>query len=88
MLPCPRRDPSDKPRFDGLYAKFAAREKTRLYPFFLDGVFGNPALIHSDGEPPNAAGSDHIAARMTPMVERELGALGRPRFRGRPPGRR
>jgi hypothetical protein len=31
----------------------------------------------SDGKHPNAAGSDYIAARMAPLVERELDAVDR-----------
>ncbi len=77
MVSLPKRDPTYKPRFDAVYPTLAAREKVPLYPFFLDGVFGNPARMQSDGEHPNAAGSDYIAARMAPLVEREMDAIDR-----------
>lgn len=77
MVSLPKRDPTYKPRFDAVYPTLAAREKVSLYPFFLDGVFGNPGRMQSDGEHPNAAGSDYIAARMAPLVEREMNAIDR-----------
>jgi acyl-CoA thioesterase I len=77
MVSLPKRDPTYKPRFDAVYPTLAARERVALYPFFLDGVFGDPRYMQSDGEHPNAAGSDLIAAKMAPMVDRELRALDR-----------
>ncbi|MGJ0392891.1 MAG: GDSL-type esterase/lipase family protein [Methylocystis sp.] len=66
--------------FDGVYPTLAARERVPLYPFFLEGVYGNRNLMQSDNEHPNAVGADYIAARMTPWVERELQALDRRRY--------
>lgn len=77
MLSLPKRHTGYQRRFDAIYPTLAARERVALYPFFLAGAFGNPAFMQSDGEHPNAAGSDLIAARMTPLVERELRALDR-----------
>jgi acyl-CoA thioesterase-1 len=77
MVSLPKRDPTYKPRFDAIYPTLAAREKVALYPFFLEGAFGDPRLMQSDGRHPNEAGSDYIAARMAPVVERELRALDR-----------
>lgn len=82
MLSYPRRsDPSYKLRFDWIYPTLAARQKVALYPFFLDGVYGNPCLIQSDQEHPNVLGADYIAARMKPLVERELGSAARQPYR-------
>jgi acyl-CoA thioesterase I len=39
------------------------------YPYILDGVAGNRALIQLDGEHPNAAGVNVIVTRMLPRVE-------------------
>ena len=75
MVSLPKRDPSYKPRFDAVYPTLAAREKVPLYPFFLDGAFGHPGMMLSDGKHPSAAGSDYIAARLAPIVDRELRAL-------------
>jgi acyl-CoA thioesterase-1 len=77
MVSLPKRDPTYKPRFDAVYPTLAAREKVPLYPFFLDGAFGNPRMMLDDGAHPNAAGSDYIAGRLAPMVERELNAIDR-----------
>lgn len=77
MVSLPKRDPTYKRRFDAIYPTLASREKVALYPFFLDGAFGNPAYMLSDGEHPNEAGADLIATRMAPLVERELRALDR-----------
>ena len=77
MVSLPKRDPTYKKRFDAVYPTLAAREKVPLYPFFLDGAFGNPRMMLEDGEHPNAAGSDYIAGRLAPLVEREMNAIDR-----------
>ncbi len=78
MLSYPRRDPTYKPRFDAVYPALAANDRVPLYPFFLDGVFGNPWLIQRDGKHPNPFGAAFMAARMAPMVERTLRSLDNP----------
>ncbi len=40
-----------------------------LYPFFLEGVAGDPKLNQSDGLHPTAAGVAVIVARILPSVE-------------------
>ena len=40
-----------------------------LYPFFLEGVAGDPALNQPDGIHPNPAGVGIIVERILPMVE-------------------
>lgn len=82
MVSLPKRDPSYKKRFDAVFPTLAAREKVPLYPFFLDGAFGNPRMMQEDGEHPNAAGSDYIASRLAPLVAREMNAVDR-RVHGR-----
>jgi acyl-CoA thioesterase I len=77
MVSLPKRDPTYKPRFDAVFPTLAARERVPLYPFFLDGAFGNRAMMQEDGAHPNAVGSDYIAARLAPLVERELDAVDR-----------
>ncbi len=84
MVSLPKSDPTYKPRFDAVYPKLAAEEKVALYPFFLEGAFGNPRLMQSDGEHPNEAGADYIAGRMAPLVDRELRAIDRQHY-GRAP---
>ncbi|ATQ70041.1 MULTISPECIES: arylesterase [Methylosinus] len=60
--------------FDRLYPKLATRWGASLYPFFLQGVFGHPALMQEDGIHPNAAGVQRIVAGVAPMIERNLDA--------------
>jgi acyl-CoA thioesterase-1 len=60
--------------FDRLYPRLAARWGASLYPFFLQGVFGNKALMQEDGIHPNAAGVQRIVAGIAPIVERNLDA--------------
>lgn len=60
--------------FDQLYPKLAARWGASLYPFFLQGVFGHPALMQEDGVHPNAAGVQRIVVGIAPLVERNLDA--------------
>jgi acyl-CoA thioesterase-1 len=50
--------------FDGL----AASHAVLFYPFFLDGVAGNPHLNQPDGLHPTAAGVDEIVKRILPSV--------------------
>jgi acyl-CoA thioesterase I len=55
--------------FDSIYPDLAAKYGVLLYPFFLDGVAANAALIQSDGLHPNAAGVDVIVGRILPKIE-------------------
>ncbi len=62
-----------KARYDALFPALASRFHVPLYPFFLDGVALDPALMQPDGLHPNAAGVDIIVARIRPAVEALLG---------------
>jgi acyl-CoA thioesterase I len=55
--------------FDAIYPDLAAKHSAPLYPFFLDGVALNPALVLSDGLHPTAAGVAEIVKRILPQVE-------------------
>ncbi len=59
-------------RFDAIFPRLAKRHRTLLYPFFLDGVAGKPALNIRDGIHPNAKGVAIIVKRMLPAVEQLL----------------
>jgi acyl-CoA thioesterase-1 len=61
-------------RFDAIWPDLATRYHGTLYPFILDGVIGNPALMQADRVHPNAAGIDRIADRVAPMVQERLAA--------------
>jgi acyl-CoA thioesterase I len=55
--------------FEPVYSELAAKYGALLYPFFLDGVAGNPKFNQHDGLHPNAAGVDVIVERLLPQVE-------------------
>jgi acyl-CoA thioesterase-1 len=60
--------------FDGIWPDLARRYGATVYPFILDGVIGDPALMQADRVHPNAAGIARIADRLTPVVAKRLGA--------------
>ncbi len=62
-------------RFNGLYPELAAAHSVPLYPFFLDGVATDRALIQADGLHPNARGVAVIVERILPDVVRLLNSL-------------
>lgn len=66
--------------FERIYPDLAAKYGLLFYPFFLDGVAADLALIQPDGMHPNAAGVGVIVDRILPKVE-ELIA----RARAQPP---
>lgn len=61
-------------RFNAVFANVAAKHGASLYPFFLDGVVGDPALVLADGMHPNARAIDIVARRILPHVETALDA--------------
>ncbi len=62
--------------FDGIWPDLARRDRAGLYPFVLDGVIGDPALMQADRVHPNAAGVARIADRVTPLVAQRLAPAG------------
>jgi acyl-CoA thioesterase I len=58
--------------FDSLYKRLAEKHGVPLYPFFLDGVAGDPRLNLPDGIHPTAAGIEEIVRRMLPLVDGEV----------------
>ncbi|MGB6324755.1 MAG: arylesterase [Methylocella sp.] len=57
-----------KTRFDAIYPGLAKKYDAPLYPFFLEGVAGEPALTLGDGLHPNPAGVDRIVKGILPDV--------------------
>ena len=55
--------------FDAIYPALASTHAVVFYPFFLEGVAGDPKLNFNDGLHPNAAGVGVIVARILPQVE-------------------
>jgi acyl-CoA thioesterase-1 len=61
--------------FNSLYQRLAEKHGVPLYPFFLDGVAGNPKLNLPDGIHPTAEGIEEIVRRIAPVIEAELKKL-------------
>ncbi len=74
MRAAPNLGPDYVHDFDGMYPALARAHGVPRYPFFLDGVAGNPRLLQADGLHPNARGVEIIVARMVPGVRQALNA--------------
>ncbi|MBI4804223.1 MAG: arylesterase [Desulfovibrio sp.] len=55
--------------FAQVYPRLAQKHGVRLYPFFLEGVAGDPALNLPDGLHPTGRGIEEIVKRILPDVE-------------------
>ena len=60
--------------FNGIWPDLAGRYHAALYPFILDGVIGDTALMQADRVHPNPKGVAKIADRLAPMVKGALPA--------------
>ncbi len=60
--------------FDTIFPDLAKKYDITLYPFFLDGVAGQPGLRLEDGLHPNARGVDVMIERILPTVEKAIAA--------------
>jgi acyl-CoA thioesterase-1 len=69
MRAAPNLGPDYVKRFEAIYPDLAKAYGDALYPFFLDGVAGDPKLNQPDGLHPTAAGAEIIVARILPAVE-------------------
>ena len=58
--------------FDAIYPALSKAYDVALYPFFLDGVAGDPKLNQPDGMHPTAEGVDIVVERIAPSVEELL----------------
>ena len=58
--------------FEAMYPALARKHRVPLYPFFLEGVAANRALIQRDGLHPNARGVAVIVRGILPAVRRAL----------------
>ena len=57
-------------QFEAIYPDLAAKHRLVLYPFFLEGVALDPALILDDGLHPNARGVSRMVDGILPSVEK------------------
>jgi len=61
--------------FDSIYPALAEQHDVMLYPFFLEGVAGEPSLNLDDGIHPNRAGVDLMVEQILPTVEAFIARL-------------
>lgn len=75
MLAAPNLGHAYGEAFGALYPRLAEKYDVPFYPFFLDGVVGNPALQQEDKMHPNAKGIDVIVEKILPDIEKAIKAL-------------
>jgi len=69
MLAPPNLGDAYAAAFNPIYTDLAEKHGADLYPFFLDGVAGDPRFNLEDGIHPNADGVAIIVERILPAVE-------------------
>jgi len=57
----PNYGPDYIKKFEGIYKDLAAKHKTPLIPFFLQGVAGVPGMMQGDGIHPTRRGNEVVA---------------------------
>ena len=75
MLAPPNMGGDYETTFNSIYPDLAARYEVTLYPFFLDGVTGNPDLVLSDGMHPNPNGINKMVENILPVTEQFLSEI-------------
>jgi acyl-CoA thioesterase-1 len=75
MRAAPNLGPQYQKQFDAIYPDLAARYGVALYPFFLEGIAGDPKLNQPDGLHPTREGVEIIVAGILPSVERLLAGI-------------
>lgn len=69
MLAAPNLGPDYAAAFNRIYPDLAKEYDAALYPFLLDGVVTDAALMQGDRIHPTAEGLESIAERVAPVVE-------------------
>lgn len=72
MLAAPNLGPVYVRDFNGIYPDLARKYGAPLYPFILNGVVGNRALVLPDGVHPNAGGVRRMVTGILPDVLKAL----------------
>jgi acyl-CoA thioesterase-1 len=72
MRAAPNLGPDYASAFDAIYPRLAEKHQVALYPFFLDGVAADKALLLEDGMHPNEAGIERMVERAKPAVEQAI----------------
>jgi acyl-CoA thioesterase-1 len=73
MLAAPNLGPRYGADYNRIFPDLARKHGAALYPFFLAGVAGNPALALPDRMHPNFQGIKRMVSGITPTVLRALG---------------
>ena len=73
MLAPPNLGARYRADYDTIFPDLARKHDAALYPFFLAGVAGNPALNLPDRVHPNFQGIKRVVAAITPSVVKALG---------------
>lgn len=76
MRAAPNLGPEYDRAFDAIYPALSEAHHVPLYPFFLEGVAGDPKFNQPDGLHPNAKGVEVIVQRILPAVEELLKQAG------------
>jgi acyl-CoA thioesterase-1 len=69
MLAPPNLGPDYGTAFNTIYPDLAAKYGVPLYPFVMEGIYGDDKLLLADRMHPNAEGTRAMAKRLLPMVE-------------------
>lgn len=72
----PNLGPMYVERFEAVYPRLAERYGVTLIPFFLAGMFDDPAMMLDDGIHPSEAAQPKLAAFMAPYLNELLAADG------------
>ncbi len=72
MLASPNMGPDYAAAFNPIFPDLAKQYDAPLYPFFLDGVVTNGALMLPDGIHPNKDGVARVVSAIAPLVETAL----------------
>lgn len=72
MLAAPNLGQDYGNAFNGMFPQLAKQYNAPLYPFFLDGVVTDAALMLPDNIHPNAKGVSRVVEGLSPLVEAAL----------------
>ena len=72
MLASPNLGKAYQAKFNAVYPALARQYGVARYPFFMNGVTGNRALVQGDGLHPTARGVGVIVRGITPLVSHVL----------------
>jgi len=72
MLAPPNLGDEYSASFNPIFPALAKQHDVAFYPFFLDGVAGNPSLVQADGIHPTAQGVAIIVQRILPALRQTI----------------